>query len=325
MEKFRMIKTAMAAGLSLCALGALSAFAAPSEVTVSDTGIFPESITSTPEGSVIFGSSAKPIIYRSAPGAATAEPWIHLSGDGTAATSGVLADPASKTLWACVREPVAASVPAPEPAPGAPPARPPQHSFLRGFDLTTGAVKANYPLAGATNGCNDISIAPDRAIFVTDPANARLQRLAPGGKALEVWFEDKQNLDGLDGVDFMDGKLYVNNVRTGHIYRIPMTSDGKPGTVVDIQLSQQLSGPDGMRSAGGRMYVAENRGGQVSELTFKGDTASVTVLKTGYQSPTAVSPTGDTLWIGESKFNYRRDSTLGDPNPFKAYAIPLKP
>jgi hypothetical protein len=72
------------------------------------------------------------------------------------------------------------------------------------------------------------------------------------------------------------------------------------------------------------MYVAENRGGQVSELMFNGDTASVTVLKTGYQSPTAVSPTGDTLWIGESKFNYRRDPTLGDPNPFKAYAIALK-
>lgn len=112
------------------------------------------------------------------------------------------------------------------------------------------SVKANYPFASATNGCNDISIAPDRAIFVADSSNARLQRLAPGGNALEVWFEDKEDLDGLDGVDFMDGKLYVNNVRTGHIYRIPMTSDGKPGTAVDIQLSQPLSGPDGMRSAG---------------------------------------------------------------------------
>lgn len=325
MRKSPMFKTALAAGISLCALCVLPARAAPSEITVNDTGIFPESITSTPEGAVIFGSSAKPVIYRAAPGAATAEPWIHLSGDGMAATNGVLADPASKTLWACVREPVASPVPAPAQAPGAPPAMPPQHSFLRGFDLTTGAVKVNYPLVGATNGCNDISIAPDRAIFVTDSANARLQRLAPGGKALEVWLEDKQDLDGVDGVDFMDGKLYVNNVRTGHIYRIPVTSDGKPGTPVDIPLSQPLSGPDGMRSADGHMYVAENRGGQVSELIFTGDTASVRVLKTGYQSPTAVAPTGDTLWIGESKFNYRRDPALGDPNPFKAYAIALKP
>jgi len=31
----------------------LPALAAPSEITVNDTGVFPESITSTPDGSVI--------------------------------------------------------------------------------------------------------------------------------------------------------------------------------------------------------------------------------------------------------------------------------
>jgi hypothetical protein len=49
------------------------------------------------------------------------------------------------------------------------------------------------------------------------------------------------------------------------------------------------------------------------------------VIKDGYQAPTAVSPTGNTLWVGESKFNYRRDPELRgqDPGPFKAYALPL--
>jgi sugar lactone lactonase YvrE len=320
MSKSTTIKTALAAGAYLYVLSAFCALAAPSEVTVDDTNVFPESITSTADGSVIFGSSTKPIIYRSDPGAATAEPWIHVTGDG-AGTNGVLVNAASHTLWACVHEPVPNAARIPGQAGQAP--RIPQRSYLRGFDLTTGAVKSNYPLVGDTNGCNDIAVGLDHSVYVTDAPNARLERLAPGGAALQVWYEDKQNLDGLDGVDVMDGKIYANNIRTGKIYRIPVGADGKAAPAVEIQLSRPLTGPDGMRSAGGRMYVADNRANQVDMLVFNGDSATVTLLKSGYQTPTAVSPTGDTLWVGEAKFNYRRDPSLGDPNPFKAYALPI--
>lgn len=305
---------AFAFGLLLAGIFATPLQAAPRDVTVLDSDVYPESIAATPDGTVFLGSLKKPIIYRAMPNA-DAKPWIHLSGNQPV-TLGVLADPAAKTLWACVHEPVAA----PSPTASTPP---PQRSFLRGFDLETGAVKANYPLAGATNGCNDISIAPDRSVFVTDSGNARLLRLKPGSKALEIWLEDKQNLDGIDGLNFLDGKLYVNNVRTSHIYRIPMTPDGKAGTPVDIALSQPISGPDGMRAEGGVIYIAENRGGRVSALKLTGDKATVTVLKTGLQIPTGVAPMGKTLWASEAKFNYMRDPKLGNPNPFKVYAIPL--
>jgi hypothetical protein len=315
MRKLAGVMNAIAAATSLSAILVLPVQAAPRDIMVQDTDVYPESIAATPDGTVFLGSLKKPIIYRAAPNA-DAKPWIHLSGKQPI-TLGVLADPASKTLWACVHEPIGAPSPtAPNP--------PPQRSFLRGFDLDTGAVKANYPLAGATNGCNDISIAPDRTVYVTDSGNARLLRLKSGSKALEIWLEDKQNLDGIDGLNFLDGKLYVNNVRTSHIYRIPITSDGKAGTPVDIQLSQPISGPDGMRAEGGIIYIAENREGRISALKLTGDKATVTVLRTGLQVPTGVAPMGKMLWASEAKFNYMRDPKLGNPNPFKVYAIQLQ-
>src|SRR5579871_119123 len=91
--------------IGCCSVAALIASAAtPSEVTVDDTKVFPESITSTPDGRVILGSLHNPRIYRSAPGGDRAEPWIKVKGKGQVGTLGVLADPGTRTLWACVMQ-----------------------------------------------------------------------------------------------------------------------------------------------------------------------------------------------------------------------------
>ena len=60
-------------------------------------------------------------------------------------------------------------------------------------------------------------------------------------------------------------------------------------------------------------------------LAFSGDSATVTTIKDGLINPTAVSPTGDTLWIGESRQNYWTDPALANanPNPFIIHSIPL--
>ena len=107
--------TSIAAGL-LALLGISPAPAAPTEVTINDTNVFPESITSTPDGTVIIGSLVKPVIYKAAPGAATADPWIHFTGEQAGSTLWVLADAPSKTLWACVIE-HPADTPRPPPIP----------------------------------------------------------------------------------------------------------------------------------------------------------------------------------------------------------------
>ena len=71
------------------------------EVTISDTGVAPENLTSSQDGTVYFGSTAKGTIYRAAPGAAQAVPWIFASAAGLTNVLGVLADDKTNTLWVC--------------------------------------------------------------------------------------------------------------------------------------------------------------------------------------------------------------------------------
>src|SRR5690348_16966086 len=71
------------------------------EVTINDTGVAPENLTSSRDGTVYFGSTAKGTIYRAAPGAAQAEPWIVASTAGLTNVLGVLADDWTNTLWVC--------------------------------------------------------------------------------------------------------------------------------------------------------------------------------------------------------------------------------
>src|ERR1700677_17435 len=106
-------------------------------------------------------------------------------------------------------------------------------------------------------------------------------------------------LYGIDGITFLDGTLYVNNVFSNNLYRIPVDAAGKAGHPVDIWMDQPVKGPDGMRAANGKLLVAENGSGKISVITVNGDKASVTVIKEGLKTPTAVEPAGDTIWVAE--------------------------
>lgn len=285
-----------------------TALAAPVTITLPDPNIFPESVTATPEGTVIIGSMIQPYIYRARPGRATAERWIDLTKAGSTSW-GVLADVMANTLWTC-------TVAHPLTDKQTPPVKE-RHTTLRAFNLTTGAVKGAWPLLGETNACNDITIGPDGAAYVSDLANGRIQRLKRGGTAMEVWFTAPEATN-IDGLAFVGRTLYFNNVATGKVYRLPIGADGAPGAPVEIALSQPLNGPDGMRAQNGKLYIAENRANRVTELTLSGDSATVRVLKEGYQTATGVAPAGTTIWVQESKQNYWRDPKLAtaDPNPF---------
>ena len=54
-----------------------------------------------------------------------------------------------------------------------------------------------------------------------------------------------------------------------------------------------------MRAANGKLFVAENGSGKISVITVNGDKASVTVIKEGLKTPTAVEPAATLLWIAE--------------------------
>ena len=193
----------------------------------------------------------------------------------------MLADASSNTLWTCQLTPV----------PGTTPVQ--RHTALRGFDLTTGTPKLRWNLPGDNNTCNDFAIGPDKALYITDTNNSKIYRLPNGASSAELFLEHRA-LYGIDGITFLNGTLYVNNV-----YSIPIDANGKAGQPVDIWMDQPIKGPDGMRAANGKLLVAENGSGKISVITVHGDKASVTVIKEGLKTPTAVEPAGDTIWIAE--------------------------
>jgi len=276
---------AACAGLVFSISFAQAMFAA--EILIADAKSEPESLTMAPGGVLIVGSASSPFVYKVRPGSSTAEKFIDASAEGPGTFFfGMLADASTNTLWTCQLTPV----------PNTTPVR--RHTALRSFDLATGAPKIRWNLPGDNNVCNDFTIGPDKALYITDTVPGRIFRLPAGASAAELYLEHR-TLNGVDGITFLDGTLYVNNVFFNKLYRIPVDATGKPGTPVDIWMDQPIKGPDGMRAANGKLIVAENGSGKVSALTVNGDKASVTVIKDGLNTPTGVEPVGDTIWIAE--------------------------
>jgi hypothetical protein len=264
---------------------AQAAFAA--DILIGDAKSQPESLTVAPGGVLIVGSASTPFVYKVRSGSSTAEKFIDASAEGPGTFFfGMLADASTNTLWTCQLTPVPNTTPVQ------------RHTALRGFDLSTGAQKIRWNLPGDNSTCNDFAIGPDKALYITDTANSKIYRLPAGASTAELFLEHR-TLMGVDGITFLDGTLYVNNVIFNKLYRIPVDAAGKPGQPVDIWMDQPVKGPDGMRAANGKLIVAENGSGKISAITVNGDKASITVIKEGLKSPTGVEPAGDTLWIAE--------------------------
>jgi hypothetical protein len=261
--------------------------ASADEILVADAKSQPESMTVAPGGVLIVGSASSPFVYKVRSGSSTAEKFVDASAEGPGTFFfGMLADAPSNTLWTCQLTPV----------PDSAPVR--RHTALRGFDLSTGAPKIRWNLPGENSTCNDFAIGPDKALYITDTANGKIYRLPAGATNAELFLEHR-TLAGVDGITFLNGTLYVNNVVFNKLYRIPVDAAGKPGQPEDIWMDQPVKGPDGMRAANGKLIVAENGAGKISIITINGDKASVTVIKEGLKTPTGVEPAGDTLWFTE--------------------------
>jgi hypothetical protein len=268
-------------------LACLAPIAPAAEILIVDAKSQPESLTVAPGGILFVGSASTPFVYKVAPGSATAEKFVDASAEGPGTFFfGMLADASTNTLWTCQLTPVPGSKP------------PQRHTALRGFDLSTGAQKLRWNLPGDSSVCNDSSVGPDKALYITDTINSKIYKLPAGGSNAESFLEDRA-LYGIDGITFLDGTLYVNNVFSNNLYRILVDANGKAGQPVDMWMDQPGKGPDGMRAANGKLLLAENGSGKISVNTVDGDKAHVTVIKEGLKTPTAVEPAGDTIWIAE--------------------------
>lgn len=264
-----------AALLSACT--GLCLAAQESDVVIHADGPNAESMTSTVDGALIFGSMSKAEIFRAAKGTASAEVWIKPGTNGLQRILGVFVDQRSGTLWAC--------------SSGRPTA-------LKTFDLASGAPKASYDFPGGTGTCNDIAIATDGTVYATDTTGNRIVRLPRGGTALETWSADPKLAGGIDGIALGDDKtVYINTFFSGHLVRIAVATDGKAGAATELTLSQPITRPDGMRSVTQNTMLLVEGAGRLDRVTVQGDSAKIEVLKDGLDAPRAVTLVGNTAWV----------------------------
>ena len=253
---------------------------------MSDTTARAENITSSKDGTVYFGSMGKGTIYRAAPGTVSAEPWILASSVGLMNVFGVLADDRSNTLWVCQN---ATGGRDGTPVVG--------QTALRTFDLKSGAAKGTYPLPPNGGFCNDIAVSANGTAYVSESYRGRVHQLKRGATELHVWASDQQ-LEVIDGLAFLaDGSLYVNNIATGKLFRIPVNADGSAGAIVPIETSLPLVRPDGLRTAGPWKLIQAEQQGRVTELTISGDRAEVRVLQENLPRAAGVTIVGDSALV----------------------------
>ncbi len=298
----------------------------PREIVIPGERVFPESLTSTREGSVLIGSIGARTIFRAGPGAMRAEVFIKPGTDGLQSIFGVLADDRSGTLWAC-------SNTNPFEPPASTPAAPAAPAALYAFALTSGAPKGHFPFPTAGALCNDIAVAGDGTVYATDTANMQVVRLRPGEKSLAVWagqgaFGPKGGV--LDGIAVLDHRVIVGTLATSKLFSVPIEGDGRSGRVTESALDRPLERPDGIRRFGaGELLVVEGGGeGRLSRVTLRGDTGRALTLKSGYpDGAVAVTVVGRTAYVLEGQLatlmGGRVQKALASlrPKPFRATAV----
>src|SRR4051812_8333904 len=270
--------------------------------------LFPESITSLKDGTIILGSVPGGV-FRIKPGETEPKPFVAREGNGFTTLLGVLADEKANTLWVC------------NTGPGA----------LKAFDLRTGMSKGSYPMpTGAV--CNDIAVADNGTAYASDTAGAKIFMLKKGATALEEAAADPL-LMGVDGLAFGDrNTLYVNSVTAGKLIRLDLGPDGKSTKATELTLSGPLGAPDGLRAIGKNKFVqsengnAARAGGRLTLVTIdpKTNKATIKTLKEGMLATPATTATKGMAWVCEGKQDYRNGANKGeDPTPFKLYAVKL--
>jgi sugar lactone lactonase YvrE len=290
---------------------------AETPVSVPDKS-FPESVTSTKDGTLYVGSFNEGGVVKVAPGG-KAEQLVKPGANGSRSILGVLADEKSGTLYACSNDLSGFGVSGPSDAKG---------SVLKTFDLASGAPKGSFTLAESGSLCNDIVVGSDGTAYISDSLAPNVYSLKPGGKALEVWATNPalapaKDGVGLDGIAIgSDGNLYVTTYIPAKLFRIAV-KDGKAGDVTELKPSRALDHADAMRAFGDGFLLIEGAG-RLDKVTVKGSDAQVDVIQDGFAEPVSVTQVGNTGWVAEGKLSYIIGDNKGkDPGPFTLKPVSL--
>lgn len=287
---------------------------------------FAESVTATSDGALIFSSFTGGRISRAAPGAKEASEWIKPGSNGLLSVLGVLADEPSNTLYACSVDASGFGIVVPTGTkPGA----------LKTFDLKTGAPKASYDVpAGTIEGqtplCNDMVVAGDGTVYITDTLSGRILRLKKGATALETWATDPRwDAKGpqLDGIAILaDGNLYANIFEGDGLYRIEIKSDGSAGAITKLETSRKLYHSDGLRRFGPNtlLMVEGEKVGTLDLITISGNSAKIETVQGGFDGPVSLVQVGEFAYVLDDPLRYLFDPELSKKPGPPVRAIPVK-
>jgi hypothetical protein len=130
----------MAVAVLSSALSTQAAIAEAQSIALPGLRAFPESLTSTVDGTLFIGRLGEGGIVRANPRTGRVRVFVTPGSSGSRSILGVFADDASNTLWACPNDLSTLG--------GSSSGRD-HSSALKGFDLRTGAAKRSVALPGA--------------------------------------------------------------------------------------------------------------------------------------------------------------------------------
>ena len=299
----------------------LMAAGSPHPIDLPGDGLFPESVSIAADG-IAYVSSMNGGVLRVSIKTGRTEQWIKPGAYGNGSLFGVLADQRNRLLWVCTNDFSARGLTVAGADAG---------HLLKGFDLRTGEGRVSLPLPGEKPVCNDMAVAKDGSLLVADTGAPQVLRWRPGATALDVWVRDpildSPKGGGLDGIAFGgDGNLYLNNVRSGDLYRVAVGGDGAAGKVTRLVTSRPLVSPDGMRPIGGLSFALAEGEGRIDRVTVTGDRAEIETLAEGIAAPTGVAVYGKTIWYVQGQLSYLFDPAkrgTSPPLPFHLTPVSL--
>ena len=165
---------------------------------------------------------------------------------------GLRVDPGRGVLWAATLVVDSA----------APPFRrgPGGWASLSAFDLRTGRRVASYAAPDSTRPhlLNDIALAPDGDLYVTDSEGDALYRLEAGGRTLQLVYGDSPRFVYPNGVtvDAERGRIYV--AHTAGISVLPLDDEPPVGAPPLLELEGPGSGIDGLYLCGAGLLAIQS-------------------------------------------------------------------
>ncbi|ACL66922.1 conserved hypothetical protein [Anaeromyxobacter dehalogenans 2CP-1] len=272
---------------------------APLAATLSEPGLVAEGIAADPRDDALYvGSMRLRKIVRVDPGGSTRD----LVTGGVDQVLGIKVDAARGLLWA-------ASLARADAATGTP-----ARTRLLAFDLATGAARRSAGLDGPGHMLNDLAVAEDGTVYVTDSEGGEVWRLDPGAAALVAAGGGRRWVYA-NGIAFAEGRLLVADA-TG-LWDLPR--DGGAPRRLRGPGRFPLTGIDGLSAAGRTLVAVQNGAGlpRIVRLELEPGAAGVRtaeVLETanpGWHVPTtgALLP-GAFVYIGNSHVDGWKDGKL---------------